>query len=103
MNPSAAAAECFRKFSIEYSKTKSPAKIRSFMRNNVEKFQFGSQKYIGSSSAKLIEKKFKEDHKKITDEYNIPLSFEYDNHQVSDLKLSIEESNQFVQTIKHLL
>ena len=58
---------------------------------------------MGTSSAKLIEKRFKEDHKKIADEYNIPLSFKYDYHQVSDLKLSIAESSQFVQLVKHLL
>ena len=102
-NPSAAAAECFRKFCIEYSKTESPQKIRIFMRNNCEKFQFGTKNYMGTSSAKLIEKRFKEDHKKIADEYNIPLSFKYDYHQVSDLKLSIAESSQFVQLVKHLL
>tara|TARA_A100001015_G_scaffold140340_1_gene155703 strand:- start:411 stop:1388 length:978 start_codon:yes stop_codon:yes gene_type:complete len=102
-NPSATAAECFRRFNRAYSGKQDINKIRNFMNKNIEKFQFGTKSFVGANSASLLKKKFQKDHKKITDEYDIPLSFKIDNLQAADLKISIEERDEFLQKIKHLL
>lgn len=102
-NPSATVAECFRRLCIEHSGKRDISRINRFIRNNIALFQFGSRSYIGASSAKLLENNFQEDHKKISNEFGIPLAFEYNNLKQNDLKLTNEETGQFVQLIKHLL